>query len=95
MTCRACERRILEFPVGMDAREIAKSSNARAGMPGRQDSEVSFFGSSACGQKWENEQRRILAQDVEEYFRPIYQSEAQFVVVLLGRDYPKANLDED
>jgi hypothetical protein len=36
-----------------------------------------------------NEQHRILAQDVEEYFRPIYQSEAQFVVVLLGRDYPK------
>jgi hypothetical protein len=31
----------------------------------------------------------MLAQDVEEYLRPIYQSEAQFVVVLLGRDYPK------
>jgi hypothetical protein len=42
-----------------------------------------------------NEQHRMLAQDVEEYLRPIYQSEAQFVVVLLGRDYPKANLDED
>lgn len=36
-----------------------------------------------------NEQHRILAQDVEEYLRPIYQSEAQFIVVLLGRDYPK------
>jgi hypothetical protein len=36
-----------------------------------------------------NEQHRFLAQDVEEYLRPIYQSEAQFVVVLLGRDYPK------
>ena len=36
-----------------------------------------------------NEQHRMLAQDVEEYLRPIYQSEAQFVVVLLGRDYPK------
>jgi hypothetical protein len=36
-----------------------------------------------------NEQHRMLARDVEEYLRPIYQSEAQFVVVLLGRDYPK------
>lgn len=36
-----------------------------------------------------NEQHRILAADVEEYLRPIYQSEAQFVLVLLGRDYPK------
>jgi hypothetical protein len=36
-----------------------------------------------------NEQHRILTQDVEEYLRPIYQSEAQFVIVLLGRDYPK------
>jgi len=36
-----------------------------------------------------NEQHRMLAQDVEEYLRPIYPSEAQFVVVLLGKDYPK------
>lgn len=36
-----------------------------------------------------NEQHRILAEDVEEYLRPIYQSEAQFVVVLLGPEYPK------
>jgi hypothetical protein len=36
-----------------------------------------------------NEQHRILAQDVEEYLRPIYQTEAQFVIVLLGREYPK------
>lgn len=36
-----------------------------------------------------NEQHRILAADVEEYLRPIYQSEAQFVIVLLGREYPK------
>jgi hypothetical protein len=35
------------------------------------------------------EQHRILAEDVEEYLRPIYQSEAQFVVVLLGPEYPK------
>jgi hypothetical protein len=36
-----------------------------------------------------NEQHRILAMDVEEYLRPIYQSEARFVIVLLGPDYPK------
>jgi len=36
-----------------------------------------------------NEQHRILAEDVEEYLRPIYQSEAQFVIVLLGPEYPK------
>ena len=36
-----------------------------------------------------NEQHRILAEDVEGYLRPIYQSEAQYVVVLLGPEYPK------
>ncbi|VVB64526.1 TIR domain protein [uncultured archaeon] len=36
-----------------------------------------------------NEQHRILAEDVEEYLKPIYQTEAQFVIVLLGPDYPK------
>lgn len=36
-----------------------------------------------------NEQHRILAVDVEEYLRPIYQSEARFVVVLLSQHYPK------
>jgi hypothetical protein len=36
-----------------------------------------------------NEQHRILASDVEEYLKPIYQSDAQFVVVLLSREYPK------
>lgn len=35
------------------------------------------------------EQYRIMAEDVEEYLRPIYQSEASFVVVLLGPEYPK------
>lgn len=35
------------------------------------------------------EQHRILAEDVEEYLRPIYRSEASFVIVLLGPDYPK------
>jgi hypothetical protein len=36
-----------------------------------------------------NEQHRILAEDVEEYLRPIYQTEARFVVCLLGPEYPK------
>lgn len=36
-----------------------------------------------------NEQHRILASDVEEYLRPIYQSEAQIVIVLLSEMYPK------
>jgi hypothetical protein len=36
-----------------------------------------------------NEQHRILAADVEEYLRPIYQSEAAFVVCVLGPEYPK------
>lgn len=36
-----------------------------------------------------NEQHRILAEDVEEYLRPIYASEAQFVVCVLGPAYPK------
>lgn len=36
-----------------------------------------------------NEQHRILAVDIEEYLRPIYQSEARFVLVLLSRSYPK------
>jgi hypothetical protein len=31
-----------------------------------------------------NEQHRILAEDVEDYLRPIYQSDAQFVIALLG-----------
>jgi hypothetical protein len=35
-----------------------------------------------------NEQHRIIARDVEEYLRPIYQSEAAFVVCLLGPEYP-------
>ena len=36
-----------------------------------------------------NEQHRILAEDVEDYLRPIYQTDAEFVVVLLGPEYPK------
>lgn len=36
-----------------------------------------------------NEQHRILAADVEDYLRPIYQSGAAFVISLLGPEYPK------
>jgi len=36
-----------------------------------------------------NEQHRILAEDVEDYLRPIYQSDAQFVLALLSKEYPK------
>jgi hypothetical protein len=36
-----------------------------------------------------NEQHRILAEDIEDYLRPIYQSDAQFVVVLLSKEFPK------
>lgn len=36
-----------------------------------------------------NEQYRILAEDVEDYLRPIYSSEASFIIVIIGPDYPK------
>jgi len=36
-----------------------------------------------------NEQHRILAEDVEEYLGPIYSSDAQLVICVLGPDYPK------
>jgi hypothetical protein len=36
-----------------------------------------------------NEQHRILAANVEDYLAPIYRSEAQYVIVLLGAEYPK------
>jgi hypothetical protein len=36
-----------------------------------------------------NEQHRILAEDVEEYLAPMYASDAQFVICILGPDYPK------
>ena len=36
-----------------------------------------------------NEQHRILAVDIEDYLRPIYQSDAQYVVTLLSKEYPK------
>lgn len=34
------------------------------------------------------EQDRIAAESVEEYLRPIYESEATFIVAVMGRDYP-------
>jgi len=37
----------------------------------------------------QNEQHRILAENVEDYLAPVYRSEAQFVIVLLGKDYPR------
>ncbi len=37
----------------------------------------------------EDEQHDILAANVEQYLAPIYQSEATFVVCLLGAEYPK------
>lgn len=36
-----------------------------------------------------NEQYRILAENVEDYLAPIYNSEASFVIVILSRNYPK------
>jgi hypothetical protein len=36
-----------------------------------------------------NEQHRILANNVEDYLAPIYRSEAEFVIALLGAEYPK------
>lgn len=36
-----------------------------------------------------NEQHRILAENVEDYLAPIYRSEAEFVIALLGPEYPE------
>jgi len=36
-----------------------------------------------------NEQHRLLAEDIEEYLAPIYNSDAQLVICILGPDYPK------
>lgn len=36
-----------------------------------------------------NEQHRLLAEDVEEYLGPIYSSDAQLVICILGPEYPK------
>lgn len=37
----------------------------------------------------QNEQHRILAVNVEEYLAPIYNSEADYIIVLLSSKYPK------
>src|SRR5207237_7974017 len=37
----------------------------------------------------QNEQHRILAENIEDYLGPIYRTEAKFVVALLGPEYPK------
>ena len=37
----------------------------------------------------ENEQYRIIAQNIEDYLAPIYRSEARYVVVLQSPEYPK------
>jgi hypothetical protein len=72
--------------------------------PSRYDFALSFAGSDrdiaealfAALQEYElevfydrNEQHRILAADVEEYLAPIYSSDAQLVICILGPDYPK------
>jgi hypothetical protein len=36
-----------------------------------------------------NEQHRILAANVEDYLAPIYRSEAEFVIAILGAEFPK------
>ncbi|MGL6334137.1 TIR domain-containing protein [Aeromonas jandaei] len=36
-----------------------------------------------------NEQHRIIANDVKEYLGPIYNSESEFIVVLLSTQYPR------
>ena len=35
-----------------------------------------------------NEQHRILGQDIDEYLRPIYESEASFVLAVISPEYP-------
>lgn len=75
----------LEFPSRYDFalsfsgtdREVAEAIFKRL-----EDAEVEVFYDF-------NEQHRILAEDVEEYLAPIYASEAQMVVCILGPDYPK------
>lgn len=36
-----------------------------------------------------NEQHSILAENLEDYFRPIYKSDAEYVVIILDKNYPK------
>jgi hypothetical protein len=57
-------------------RELAEALYARLS-----DEEVEVFYDK-------NEQHRILAENIEEYLRPIYQTEARLVICLLSKDYP-------
>lgn len=58
-------------------RDLAQTINSKL-----LDREISVFYDK-------NEQHRILASNVEDYLAPIYNSEADFIVVLLSKDYPK------
>ena len=53
----ACERRILEFPLDMDARDSRQGAKREGWYAWA--SEVLLSGSNACGQKREAEQMRI------------------------------------
>jgi hypothetical protein len=59
-----------------DDREIAKAISEKLA-----EHEIEVFYD-------ENEQHRILAENVEEYLSPIYRSGAIFIVVLYGKEYP-------
>jgi hypothetical protein len=75
----------LEFPSRYDfALSFAGSDRdiAEALFAALQDHELEVFYDR-------NEQHRILAADVEEYLAPIYSSDAQLVICVLGPDYPK------
>lgn len=58
-------------------RDLAKTINSKL-----LEREISVFYD-------QNEQHRILASNVEDYLAPIYNTEAEFVIVLLSKDYPK------
>jgi hypothetical protein len=58
-------------------RDIAEALNNRLS-----DAQIAIFYDK-------DEQHRILAANIEDYLAPIYRSEAQFVVALLGSEYPK------
>jgi hypothetical protein len=75
----------LEFPSRYDfALSFAGSDRdiAEALFAALQDNELEVFYDR-------NEQHRILAADVEEYLAPIYSSDAQLVLCILGPEYPK------
>ena len=51
----ACERRILKFPLEMNAREVAKELKREGWYAWGRTMKVLFSGSGACGQKRETE----------------------------------------